>query len=60
MLYVLKKLPFADMKGLLKRVDIYELALLCLCDRLGRTGADQNEEEKEYTEFKQVLSKLTK
>jgi putative nucleotidyltransferase with HDIG domain len=60
MLYVLKKLPFADMKGLLKRVDIYELALLCLCDRLGRTGADHNEEEKEYTEFKQVLSKLTK
>lgn len=60
MLYVLRKLPYADMKGLLKRVDIYELALLCLCDRLGRTDADQLEEEKEYTEFLQALQKLSK
>ncbi len=60
MLYVLRKLPYADLKGLLKRVDIYELALLCLCDRLGRTNADQGVEEKEYTEFIQALQKLVK
>lgn len=59
MLYVLRKLPYADMKGLLKRVDIYELALLCLCDRLGRTDADRREEEKEYTGFLQALQKLS-
>ena len=55
MLYVLKKLPYADMKGLQNRVDIQELALLCLCDRLGRTGADIQEEEKEYREFLRLL-----
>lgn len=55
MLYVLKKLPYADMKGLRSRVDKSELALLCLCDRLGRTGADTQEEEKEYREFLNLL-----
>ncbi len=59
MLYVLRKLPYADLKGLLKRVDIYELALLCLCDRLGRTSADSKIEEKDYNEFLQVLRKST-
>lgn len=59
MLYVLRKLPYADLKGLLKRVDIYELALLCLCDRLGRTDADFQLEEEEYSEFLQVLRKYT-
>ena len=59
MLYVLRKLPYADLKGLIKRVDIYELALLCLCDRLGRTDADSETEEKEYTSFLQALRKLT-
>lgn len=59
MLYILRKLPYADIKGLLKSVDIYELSLLCLCDRLGRTDADREAEEKEYKEFLQVLEKLT-
>lgn len=51
MLYVLQKLPYADMKGLRKRTKVTELALLCLCDRLGRTGADREAEYKEYREF---------
>ncbi len=55
MLYVLKKLPYADMKGLIKRVDIYELALLCLCDRMGRTDADSELEEEENSKFLQIL-----
>jgi putative nucleotidyltransferase with HDIG domain len=59
MLYVLKKLPYADVKGLIRRTDAEELALLCLCDRLGRTGADRSEEENEYREFLQLLRKLT-
>ncbi len=58
-LYVLRKLPYADLNGLLERVDIYELALLSLCDRLGRKDADYSLEEKEYTEFLQILRKLT-
>ena len=59
MLYVLRKLPYVDMKGLINRVDIYELALLCLCDSLGRTNVDSAKEEKEYTEFLQALQKLS-
>ena len=55
MLYVLKNLPFADMKNLLKEVDIYDMALLSKCDRLGRTGANTEEEEASYQEY---LSKL--
>ncbi len=55
LLYVLRKLPFADMKGLLERTDIEELALLCLCDRLGRGNAAVSKEEEEYREFLRQL-----
>ncbi len=55
MLYVLKKLPYADIKGLQRRVDKSELALLSLSDRLGRLGADTQAEEEEYREFLKLL-----
>jgi tRNA nucleotidyltransferase (CCA-adding enzyme) len=51
LLYVLRNLPFADWKGMLVRTDPEELALLCLCDRLGRGGVNALEQEKEYREF---------
>jgi UTP:GlnB (protein PII) uridylyltransferase len=59
MLYVLKNLPYADRRGLKKRVDIQEIALLCLCDRLGRKGADTKAEAEEYKEFINMLKKDT-
>lgn len=55
MLYILRKLPYSDLMGLLRRVDVEELALLCLCDRLGRKGADIEAERKEYGEFLKLL-----
>lgn len=55
MLYILRKLPYADLTGLLRKVDVDELALLCLCDRLGRKGADTAAERKEYDEFLKLL-----
>ncbi len=55
MLYILRRLPYADFMGLLRRVDIEELSLLCLCDRLGRKGADAAAERKEYAEFLKLL-----
>lgn len=58
MLYVLKGLPYSDVKGLLKNVDYGELALLCRCDRMGRSGADRETEDAEYREFYQRLQKL--
>lgn len=52
MLYILKNLPFADKAGLMgPNLDPDELALLCRCDRLGRTGVDEQEVENEYRRF---------
>jgi len=35
-LFVVKELPFADISTMLAQVDLDEIALLALCDRLGR------------------------
>lgn len=37
-LFVIKNLPFADIGKMKKEVSVQEIALLTLCDRLGRTG----------------------
>lgn len=58
MLYVLKKLPYGDIKGLVRNVDAQELALLCRCDRLGRTGADVEAEDAEYQLFAAELQRM--
>lgn len=55
MLYILKELPFGNLKNLLKDVDIQEMALLSYCDRMGRTGADINEEEADYRRYLDIL-----
>jgi len=61
MLYILKNLPYADMAGLSgRKVNTDDLALLCRCDRLGRSGADTREVEKEYREFLDRLSVTNK
>jgi len=43
-LFVINDLPFANVNEIKQNSDIKELALLGLCDRLGRTGANQNTE----------------
>lgn len=50
-LYVLKELPFSNVKEMVKKVDVNELALLGLCDRLGRFGSDINEETENIKTF---------
>lgn len=54
-LYVLKELPYGNIKGLLREVDKNDIALLCLCDRYGRLGVDKEREEKEYRKFLKFL-----
>lgn len=51
LLFVVNGLPFADIEGLKRSTDIRELALLGLCDRLGRTNSDRLKEEKNVTLF---------
>lgn len=46
MLFVLKKLPFADIKGMMRSTDVNEVALLGLCDRLGRINSNREHEER--------------
>jgi len=51
LLFVVNSLPFADIPGLRQNTDIRELALLGLCDRLGRTNSDRIKEEKNVAIF---------
>ena len=51
MLYVLKNLPFGDLSALRRDADTEEIALLCLCDRLGRLDPDRVAEEQNRQTF---------
>lgn len=59
-LYITKDLPFANKKGLLRDVDIEDLALLGLCDRLGRSSKSQSEEEEVINDFLMKVNQLSK
>lgn len=56
-LYVINNLPFKDIGGMKRDSDIREVALLCLCDRLGRHGADQKKEEEQINMFVKMCEK---
>jgi len=55
-LYVVKDLPFSDVKTMKEESDLEEVALLSWCDRMGRTGAQTKEEEKSIQLFLQKCS----
>jgi len=42
-LFLEKNLPFGNVKQMIADVDLHEIGLLALCDRLGRTGANRQE-----------------
>jgi putative nucleotidyltransferase with HDIG domain len=50
-LYVLKDLPFKDMEGMKRDVDVFDVALLGFCDRLGRKGSDLEAEKTNMKNF---------
>jgi len=45
-LYINNNLPFQDIGSMLKEIELDEIALLCYCDRMGRTYTSKEEEEK--------------
>lgn len=55
-LYVLNDLPFQDIEGMKQAVNIRDVALLGLCDRLGRTGSNKAQEEKKIQRFLEKCS----
>ncbi|MEF9951638.1 MAG: HDIG domain-containing protein [Clostridium sp.] len=50
-LFVVNKLPFADIKGMKSQVNINEVALLGYCDRMGRTNSDSEKEKRNIELF---------
>lgn len=61
-LFILNKLPFANIPKMVEETSMYELGLLSLCDRLGRGGINQEKEkevEHNINEFLHIVSKTT-
>lgn len=50
-LYVVNKLPYKDMKGMRENTDVNEVALIGLCDRMGRLDSDISDEVKTIKRF---------
>lgn len=53
-LLVTKNQPYADIEGMKKRTDTQELALLGLCDRMGRGKKSREKEEAVIAEFLKI------
>ncbi len=58
-LFVAKNMPFANVDKLLQQTDYEEVALLGLCDRLGRGGASIRKEEDNVRSFLNKVKRLT-
>ena len=56
-LFVVKELPFANIKLMLSEVPLDEIALLSLCDRLGRGGMTKKKIEEEEENLKIFIKK---
>lgn len=50
-LYVVNNLPYKDIRGMRENTDINEVALIGLCDRMGRLGSNISNEEKTIKRF---------
>lgn len=52
-LFIAKNLPFSDIRGMLSEVDLDEISLFSLCDRLGRgnMSPEKAEEERKNVEL---------
>ncbi len=56
-LYITEKLPFGDAGKMKQETDINEVALLGLCDRIGRGGSDPEYEEKVVRKFREMMER---
>lgn len=54
-LFVSKKLPFVDIKNMLEQVELREIALLSLCDRLGRGKLNKNSRKEEIEKMESFI-----
>jgi tRNA nucleotidyltransferase (CCA-adding enzyme) len=56
-LFVVKDLPYADIKGMLADVPLSEISLLSLCDRLGRGGMTDDKQREEQEDVRLFVEK---
>lgn len=56
-LYVVRDLPFANRKGLLRETDVREVAMLGYCDRMGRTNQDERKVREDIELFYHLMTK---
>jgi putative nucleotidyltransferase with HDIG domain len=56
-LFVVKHLPFADIDKMVTEVSLGEIALLSLCDRLGRGNMNEKTRQEEIENIKYFLQK---
>lgn len=59
-LFAIKGLPFFNPAAMAAQTDIAEVALLGLCDRLGRGAADENDKQRERENIALFLEKCIK
>lgn len=55
-LYVVRDLAFADKKGLIRKTDVKEVALLGYCDRMGRTNQDERKVREDVELFYHLMT----
>lgn len=55
-LFVIKGLSYSNIKGMKQDTDIEEIALLGLCDRLGRAGSNESQEIKNIKTFLNICN----
>lgn len=58
-LFVVKGLPFADIKHMKEQTSVSDVALLGYCDRLGRLHVDRQTEEENIRQFLKLCGKNT-
>lgn len=56
--FVARDMPFADVENMVKEVSVEEIALLSLCDRLGRGGMTKGKEREEKENVRIFLEKV--
>ena len=59
-LFIIKNLPYGDVNGLIKDVDINDMSLLFMSDRLGRLQKTYEERSKEILDVLEILDILNK
>lgn len=57
-LFIAKNMAFSDLKAMKREVDVDEVALLGMCDRIGRLGVERNQVMKDIAKFRQKAREI--